>query len=139
MSSKYPKEVPEEVIDLLKRLNSYDYGYIKNGKKIKGLANTSDFYNSYKSLSIAEFEKYQIGVCWDYVHYEAYWLKKHGYRPESFYIQVQDKSNDCPSHTYVVFYLPNSTKVYYFESSWGKYAGIEEFDNITKLHNTIRD
>ena len=135
-SSKYPEEVPDEIIDLLKRLNSYDYGYIKNGKKVKGMKN---FFEDYKSLTISEFEKYQIGVCWDYVHYEAYWFAKNHYKYETFYIQVQDEDNDCPSHTYLVFYLPNSSKVYYFESSWGKYQGIEEFDNINELHETIKD
>lgn len=135
-SSKYPDEVPDEIIDLLKRLNSYDYGYVKDGKKIKGMKN---FFENYKSLTISEFEKYEIGVCWDYVHYEAYWFSKHGYRYETFYIQVQDEDNDCPSHTYLVFYLPNSSKVYYFESSWGKYQGIEEFDSINELHKTIKD
>ena len=134
--STYPKEVPDEIIQLLKRLNSYDYGYIKNGKKIKGMEN---FFNDYRSLTISEFEKYEIGVCWDYVHYEAYWFDKHGYKYDTFYIQVQDEDNDCPSHTYLVFYLPGSNKVYYFESAWGKYQGIEEFDNIGKLHNTIKE
>ena len=134
--SSYPKEIPDEIIDLLKRLNSYDYGYVKNGKKIKGMKN---FFEDYKSLTISEFEKYEIGVCWDYVHYEAYWFSKHGYKYETFYIQVQDEDNDCPSHAYLVFYLPKSSKVYYFESSWGKYQGIEEFDNINELHKTIKD
>ena len=131
-----PEEIPNDIRELLKRLNSYDYGYIKNGQKIKG---TKNFFEDYKSLTISEFEKYQIGVCWDYVHYEAYWFAKNHYKYETFYIQVQDEDNDCPSHTYLVFYLPNSSKVYYFESSWGKYQGIEEFDNINKLHDTIKE
>ena len=134
--SSMPEEIPNNIRELLRRLNSYDYGYIKNGKKIKGMKN---FFEDYKSLTISEFEKYQIGVCWDYVHYEAYWFAKNHYKYETFYIQVQDEDNDCPSHTYLVFYLPNSSKVYYFESSWGKYQGIEAFDNINKLHNTIKE
>lgn len=131
-----PEEIPNDIRELLRRLNSYDYGYIKNGQKIKGMKN---FFEDYKSLTISEFEKYQIGVCWDYVHYEAYWFAKNHYKYETFYIQVQDEDNDCPSHTYLVFYLPNSSKVYYFESSWGKYQGIEAFDNIIKLQNTIKE
>ena len=131
-----PEEIPNDIRELLRRLNSYDYGYIKNGQKIKG---TKNFFEDYKSLTISEFEKYQIGVCWDYVHYEAYWFAKNHYKYETFYIQVQDEDNDWPSHTYLVFYLPNSSKVYYFESSWGKYQGIEAFDNINKLHNTIKE
>lgn len=134
--SSIPEEIPKDIRELLRRLNSYDYGYIKNGQKIKG---TKNFFEDYKSLTISEFEKYQIGVCWDYVHYEAYWFAKNHYKYETFYIQVQDEDNDCPSHTYLVFYLPNSSKVYYFESSWGKYQGIEAFDNINKLHTTIKE
>ena len=134
--SSIPEEIPKDIRELLRRLNSYDYGYIKNGQKIKG---TKNFFEDYKSLTISEFEKYQIGVCWDYVHYEAYWFSKNKYKYETFYIQVQDEDNDCPSHTYLVFYLPNSSKVYYFESSWGKYQGIEAFDNINKLHDTIKE
>ena len=136
LESSIPEEIPNNIRELLRRLNSYDYGYIKNDKKIKGMKN---FFEDYKSLTISEFEKYQIGVCWDYVHYEAYWFAKNHYKYETFYIQVQDEDNDCPSHTYLVFYLPNSSKVYYFESSWGKYQGIEAFDNIIKLHNTIKE
>ena len=134
--SSIPEEIPKDIRELLRRLNSYDYGYIKNGQKIKG---TKNFFEDYKSLTISEFEKYQIGVCWDYVHYEAYWFAKNKYKYETFYIQVQDEDNDCPSHTYLVFYLPNSSKVYYFESSWGKYQGIEAFDNINKLHTAIKE
>ena len=133
--SSIPDEVPKNIRELLRKLNSYNYGYIKNGKKISGMKN---FFEDYRSLTISEFEKYQIGVCWDYVHYEAYWFNKNGYKYDTFYIQVQDEDNDCPSHTYLVFYLPGSSKVYYFESSWGKYQGIEAFDNINKLHNAIK-
>lgn len=137
LESKYPEEVPQDIINLLRQLNSYDYGFVKkNGEKVKGMKN---FFEDYRSLTISEFEKYKIGVCWDYVHYEADWFKKHKYRYETFYIQVQDEDNDCPSHTYLVFYLPNSRKVFYFESSWGKYQGIEAFNNINQLHNTIKD
>lgn len=134
-SSKYPEEIPDDIIELIKKLNSYNYGFVKNGKKIHGMNN---FFEDYKSLSVSEFEKYEIGVCWDYVHYEADWFKKHGYKYETFYIQVQDEDNDCPSHTYLVFYLPGDHKPYYFESSWKQYKGIEKFNSITELHDTIK-
>lgn len=128
--------MPEDIQELLKTLNSYDYGYIsKNKEKVKVMKN---FFYDYRSSSISEFEKNKIGVCWDYVHYEANWFKKHKYKYETYYIQVQDKDNNCPSHTYLVFYLPNDSNVYYFESSWEKYKGIERFDNINQLHNAIR-
>lgn len=128
-------EVPNEIYELLNTLNSYNYGYIVNGIIETDMER---FFDNYKSLTIKEFEKYKTGVCWDYVHYEANWFKSHGYKYETFYIQVQDEDNDCSSHTYLIFYLPGSNMPYYFESSWGN-QGIEKFKNITELHNTIKD
>lgn len=142
LESSYPDNIPQDIIDFNKELNSkYQYGVIKNGKIITGneLEYKFDFFNDYRSLSVSEFEKYRTGVCWDYVHYEAKWFKDHGYKYETYYIEVNDGSGDCPTHTFLVFYLPNSTKVYYFESSWYQYRGIEEFNDINSLLKTVKD
>lgn len=128
-------KMPSEIINLSKKLKSYKYGYVYQNKLIKGM---KGFEEHYKSLTISEFEKYQIGVCWDYVHYEATILKQMNIKFETFYIHVIDENGDYPSHNYLVFYLPGSHKAYYFEASWKQYAGIEKFDNATKLHEEIK-
>lgn len=136
-ATKYPEDIPEDIIQFSKELNKkYRYGVIFNGKPVANLDNF-DFWDDYKSLSVSEFEKYKIGVCWDFVHYEAKWFKEHGYKYETYYVEAEDKDNDLPTHSFLVFYLPNSSKVYYFESSWGRYKGIEEFNNISTLLQTI--
>jgi 8-oxo-dGTP pyrophosphatase MutT (NUDIX family) len=136
--SSYPSDVPKDIVDLLKYLNKeIEYGVVDKGKPITNLSGF-DFWNNYKSLSINEFEKYKTGVCWDFVHYEANWFKKNGYKYETYYIEVNDKNGTLPTHTYLVFYLPNSTKVYYFESSWDEYAGIEEFNSLAELQRTVK-
>lgn len=136
-ATKYPEDIPEDIIQFSKELNKkYCYGVIFNGKPVANLDNF-DFWDDYKSLSVSEFEKYKIGVCWDFVHYEAKWFKEHGYKYETYYVEAEDKDNDLPTHSFLVFYLPNSSKVYYFESSWGRYKGIEEFNNISTLLQTI--
>ena len=140
--SNYPDNLPEDIKKFNKYLNTnYKYGVIHNGKIITGneLEDNFNFYDDYRSLSISEFEKYKTGVCWDYVHYEAKWFKDHGYKYETYYIEVNDNSGDCPTHTFLVFYLPNSSKAYYFESSWYTYRGIEEFNNINSLLKTVKD
>lgn len=140
--SSYPDNLPEDIKKFNKYLNTnYKYGVIHNGKIITGneLEDNFNFYDDYRSLSISEFEKYKTGVCWDYVHYEAKWFKDHGYKYETYYIEVNDNSGDCPTHTFLVFYLPNSSKAYYFESSWYTYRGIEEFNNINSLLKTVKD
>lgn len=138
-NAKTNNNIPKEILDFSKELNSkYKYGVVKNGKVLTDLSNF-DFFEDYKSLSLSDFEKYRVGVCWDYCHYEANWFKDHGYRYETYYIQVQDEDGDCPSHTFILFYLNNSNKVYYFESSWYKYRGIEEFDNASSAISIIKD
>lgn len=127
--------IPDDIIRLSEELNKYQYGYLVNGKIETDM---ESFFDNYKSLTIKDFEKYKVGVCWDYVHYEANWFKAHGYKYETFYVQVQDEDGYCPSHTFLVFYLPGSNKPYYFEASWKKYRGIENFNTLSELHKTIR-
>ena len=127
--------IPDDIIRLSEELNNYQYGYLVNGKIETDM---ESFFDNYKSLTIKDFEKYKVGVCWDYVHYEANWFKVHGYKYETFYVQVQDEDGYCPSHTFLVFYLPGSNKPYYFEASWKKYRGIENFNTLSELHKTIR-
>ena len=132
-------DIPQEIIDFNKTLNKdFSYGVVYKGKVITNLSKFN-FWDDYKSLTIREFEKYKTGVCWDYVHYEANWFKKNGYKYETYYIEGLDKDGDMPTHTFLLFYLNDSSKTYYFESSWGKYRGIEEFDSTTKALNTIKE
>lgn len=134
MNSKI-NNVPDDIIKLSEELGSYRYGYLVNDR-VK--TDMEKFFDNYKSLTIKEFEKYKVGVCWDYVHYEANWFKTHGYKYETFYVQVQDEDGYCPSHTFLIFYLPSSNKPYYFEASWKDYRGIESFNTLSELHKTIK-
>lgn len=135
-AAKIPDNIPDDIKEFYSSLSDIKYGVVSKGKAITNLS-SFDFFRDYKSLSISEIEKYRVGVCWDLVHYEAKWFKDHGYKHESYYIEVNDEDGDLPTHSFLVFYLPNSSKVYYFEKSWGKYAGIEEFDSIKNLTETV--
>ncbi len=126
--------IPKDITKLYEYLSSFDYGVMKDGKRITDLEHF-DFYNNYKSLTLREFELYKIGICWDFTHYEADWFKKHGYKHESYYIEANDAS--LSTHTFTVFYLKNSPMVFYFEVSWGDYMGIEIFKDIDTLLETV--
>lgn len=133
-----PTNIPKDIAKFSQRLNKeYKYGVVVNSKPVVNL-NNFDFFKDYKSLSVSEFERYKTGVCWDFVHYEADWFRNTGYKWESYYIEVQDEDGDLPTHCFLTFTIPGSSKVYYFESSWGKYKGIEEFDSISSLLNTVK-
>lgn len=137
---KYSRSIPNEIVKFNDDLNSHwQYGVVHNGRIITGneLEYDFDFYKDYKSLSLHEFDKYKTGVCWDYVHYEADWFKHRGYKYDAYYLEATDKGGYNRSHAFLVFYLPSSSKAYYFESAWHQYQGIEEFDSTQKLLDTI--
>ena len=131
------KTTLEKIIDFNDKLNSYKYGIPNNGNFIEDPSN-KDFLKKYKLLNPKEFEKYKIGVCWDYVTYIAYYFKKNF--PfiffKTFFHMIDDKKN-YPSHTFFLFYLNNY--VYWFESSWKPESGIYEFDHELDAIDYITD
>lgn len=137
---QYATGIPGDIRKLNDELNeNYTYGVVHNGKVITGdtLEKSFDFGKDYRSLSLKDFSYYHTGVCWDYVHYEATWFESHGYKHEEYYIECKDKNYDLPTHTFLLFTLPDSTKTYYFESSWYDYRGIEEFSSKQDALDTI--
>ena len=121
--------IPQDIRNLNNTLNKYKYGVLINNRVE---VNDIDF-GKYRTLKIEEFEKYKVGVCWDFVNYEAYWFSKHNYKYKTIYMVLDDNAN-CPTHTFLLFYLNN--KVYWFESSWFAYQGIHEYNNE---YEAIRD
>lgn len=90
---------------------------------------TSESYlKNYKMLTPKEFEKYNGGVCWDYVAYEAWYFKKYFPNVEfkSYYAINVDNYNN-PTHTFIIFEYDDF--YYYFESSWKHNHGIFKFEN----------
>lgn len=107
---------------LNKEMNSWDYGVLINGEK--QVDNDDVDWTQYRTIPTALVRSKQVGVCWDFVNYEAEWFQKNGFKFKTFYIQIDD-NNMCPSHTFLVF--ESNGKYYYFESAWFKYQGIKEF------------
>lgn len=142
----YNPTIPEDIIDLNRRLNSFQYG-ISDAKGIK-LDGTKRNYATYTTRSLIQFLNNRIGICYDYVNYEAKWFKEHGYRFSTYYIRINDGDWN-PDHAFLIFYLPETDLYYYFESSWKDGdLGIHQFNSeedavrhvlnqmITKEHNT---
>lgn len=124
--------VLQEIIDFNNKLNTFNYGMPIKGKIY--ISFTNEVIKKYRTLSPEEFEKYKCGICWDFVHYEAKWFKDHNYKYECYYLELNDNYK-CPTHTFLIFYIEN--RVYYFESSWYTYRGLEEFKNKDALIETI--
>ena len=115
------------IIDFNAQTNVMEYIVPNNGNIIYNVTDES-FVNYYKLLTPAEFKKWNGGVCWDYVVYEADYFKKHfkNVKYETFFhCFIDGKTN--PTHTFLLFYL--NGKTYWFESSWKSHVGIREFSN----------
>ena len=120
------EDIMDKIKEFNKELNSWDYGILINGK----VETKNIDFRKYKTIPINDIEKYHVGVCWDFVNYEAYWFKKNtNLKFKTFYIQIDDNKN-CPSHTFLVFEYKG--KYYYFESSWFTHQGIREFNSYNE-------
>lgn len=105
-----------------------EYGLIVNGQRRPDLMD--DFDKNYISLTPQQFQKYRAGVCWDYVAYEAWYLKKNfpSVLFHTWYVQFNHvnpepgEMDDCPSHTFLTFQLDGVW--YYFECSFRMFAGV---------------
>lgn len=100
---------------------TFQYGGLVKGK----LKRDIDFDKEYIMQSPQQFEKSKVGVCWDYVSYEAWYFKKHfpDVKFKTYYAQFFNKG-ECPSHTFLFFQLGGTW--YYFENSFRVFAGVYE-------------
>lgn len=112
------------------RLNQFGYGYIVNGKVVQDM---DLFYEYYRTIPIRAFERYKVGVCWDYVNYEDWWFTKENIKHQCYFI-VQN-NEELATHTFLVY--EDRGMYYYFESSWKKYAGVWEYSSLDSLFSDI--
>ena len=125
-----PNDYWDKVVSLNKKLTSFHYGIpLDQFNSSSRVMNPYDenkpgdfFFKNYRYLSPEEFEKYEGGICWDYVCYEAKFFKDNiGYPFKCFYVVIDNKQ-DCPTHTFLVF--QKDDKYFLFESSFKAIAGM---------------
>lgn len=111
-----------DIIEFNKATNNMEY-IVPNGGNIITEISEDDYYKFYKLLSPEEFEKYNGGVCWDYVLYEAKYFDK--FFPDIPYKTFYFCSERGNSHTFLIFELDGM--YYWYESSWKSQVGIYGF------------
>lgn len=100
------------------KINRFKYGFLYKGKIL------TDDYSKYQTMTVAEIDRYQCGICWDFVNYEANWFRKNQIPFKTFYIEWDDPMTS--THTFLVYKLPDDPNYYYFESSFEKYQGVHK-------------
>ncbi len=120
------KSTLDELLSLNMKLNLFEYGLPMNGQ-ITDVKSSKYWDENYKTMSTSEFERYKGGICWDYVFYQDYILKKLGIQHTNYYII----SSNYQTHTITV--AKDSGKLYYIESSFKRICGVYPADNINDI------
>lgn len=116
---------PSETMNLLSDIN-YGWLDINNQKHLNDFKNID---NIYKLQSPKELINNKIGLCFDQVELERYYLKNNP-TIKSYCIVHYDIRN-FKSHTFLTYKEKN--KYYWFEHAWEKFKGIHEYDSNEKL------
>lgn len=117
--------------------HNFQYGLIINGKWDPNRNTTSEDWDKYQIVqSPKEIERSKVGVCWDYVSYEAWYFTKNfpDVSYKTYYLQFFDNKDD-PTHTILTFTL--NGKHYLFENSFRDYAGIYEAKSEDDIINFV--
>lgn len=111
--------------NLNRRLNSYIYGLYINGVHDPRRNTTAADWDLYLKISSpVDFERRMGGVCWDYVVYQAYYIKNHcpDLEYKTWFVAFMN-NDDEPTHTFMTIRIPDAGYML-FESSFKKIKGL---------------
>lgn len=112
------------VFDMMKDIK---YGYLSADKK--KYFNFSEFASLYRLQSPKEIIKSRIGVCFDQVELERYYLSRSYSNIKTYFII--NYFEDINTHTFLTY--EKNGKYYWFEHAWDKYVGIHSYDTKKEL------
>ena len=115
-------------------LNSWDYGVL-----IKDIVYTDPDlidWKKYRTIPIDKIEKYQVGVCYDFVNFQTYIFNKSSIKNRCYLFIGVDNKNETITHTFNILYLPDG--LYWFESGWLHYQGIRKINNYNDVIEKIK-
>ena len=131
--------------ELFSWMGCIKYGWVDLSGNIQGTGDEDDeelFYAEYRLQSPDQLVRSKVGVCWDVTELERKWFRAHGYQASVYYIEILEDLS-CPTHTFLV-YRDNTgnasegeSPVYWFESSWGIYAGIHKYSSLKECLTDI--
>lgn len=121
-----------EVMELMQEI---EYGWLDKKKK-KHTVIDATYSSDYMLQSPKELIKNKIGVCWDQVELERYYLKGNDWNIKTYFLVYYGKLQ-CPTHTFLTFEKNN--KYYWLEHSWEKFRGIHEYNSLKELLFDVRD
>lgn len=125
-----------QITDIYEIINNIEYGWVdKNGENHIKLE-PALFYGNYQLQTPTELLESKIGVCWDQVELERYYLEKINIIHHAYDIIYVNKNN-MPNHTFLVYEENNS--YFWFEHAWDKYKGIHKYNSLKELLNDVKE
>lgn len=123
------------VQDILPLMENIEYGWVNlSHEKMYHLDDT--FSLEYRLLSPKEVLSYRIGVCWDQVELERYYLRGNCLPIQTYFLVYYDESQ-CPTHTFLTF--QKEGKYYWMEHAWEKFRGLRSYDTLKDLLTDVRN
>lgn len=114
---------------LMNLMSDIKYGWIdKNGNKHYDV--DDDFSTNYSLQSPEEILVNKVGVCWDQVELERYYLENNNVYVQSYFIVYYDEDK-CPTHTFLTY--EKDGYFYWFEHAWVLFSGIHRYNNLQEL------
>ena len=121
--------------EILEKMEEINYGFIYDGKIIQEEDFKDTFSLYYHLSSPEEIKKTKVGVCWDQVELERYYLESKNILSKSYFIIKQDKDM-TPTHTFIV--VQDESYFYWLEHSWYKERGIREYSSLKELLQDVK-
>ena len=85
-----------------------------------------DFYDVYYLQKPQDLMESNVGLCFDQVELERFYLSKYDINLRTYYLIYQDGLLG-PSHSFLIY--KDNNKYYWLENSWLKHRGIHEYES----------
>ena len=125
--------IPNDILKLHTKLNSYSYGVLKRGK-ITSDVTSQEWNKLYHLLTPEEVDKYKGGCCWDFVAYQYDKLTKLGYKVTNYFI-ITDTPPAYDTHTISV--IETDKGLLYIESAFKEIMGVYYVTSLPELFEYI--
>ncbi len=123
----YPED---EIMTLMDKI---EYGWLDQNNNQHNLMDNT-YQDNYILETPQEVMKNKIGVCWDQVELERYYLRTHDLNIKTYFLVYYDNEK-CPTHTFLTYEKNN--QYYWLEHAWMKFKGIHDYPSKKELLTDI--
>ena len=129
-SSESVEQDYDKLKNFHKRMKTMEYGFILNGKIVYG------DYDKYSTIPIALIEKYNAGICWDFVNYQQNFFNKNNINSTAYFFIAMDNDDNSHITTHTFNIVSIGRDLYWFEAAFRKHSGIHKvnsYNDVVKI------